>query len=155
MFQTLQAGLERSKVIPAGDGDPISMLGIEMIPKLTAEDTHGAFSLIEQHVAPFAGSPPHVCHREDKTVMVLEGQFEMLLGESIQQVGPGAIVYVPRGALHHFRNNGASAGRLMVAVSPGGHERFLRDLSDVMNGIAPDPMHIADVCRAHAIEMLI
>lgn len=155
MFQMLQGGLEAAKVLDAGAGESFSMLGIQVTPKVTAEDSGGAFSLIEQRVSPQAGSPAHICHNEDKTIYVVEGDFEVLVGDAPHVVGAGGVVYIPRGTLHNFRNVGMLPGTLLVAMTPGGHERFLRQLSEIINGGAPDPVHMADVCRASAVEMIV
>lgn len=155
MFQMLQGGLEAAKVLDAGAGESFAMLGIRFSPKVTAEDSGGAFSLIEQRVMPQAGSPAHICHNEDKSIYVAEGEFELLVGDAPHVVRAGGVVYIPRGTLHSFRNVGGYSGTLMVMMTPGGHEHFLRRISEVINSEAPDPVLMADICRASAVEMIV
>jgi quercetin dioxygenase-like cupin family protein len=155
MFQTLHGGPQAVKMLEAEGGERFAMLGIEITPKVTAADSNGAFSLIEQRVMPQAGSPPHICYGEDKTIYVVEGEFEVLAGDAPSRVAAGGMVYIPRGVIHNFRNVGPEPGMLLVAVTPGGHEGFLRRLSEIVNGSRPDPELLADVCRAHSVEMII
>lgn len=154
MFQSLHSSPLSAVVLEPASGDSFSMLGIQITPKVTAVDSNGAFSLIEQRVMPQAGSPAHICYGEDKTIYVVEGEFEVLVGDAPRLVSSGGVVYIPRGVIHNFRNVGQEPGMLLVALTPGGHEGFLRRISEIVNGSAPDPELLADVCRAHSVEMI-
>jgi quercetin dioxygenase-like cupin family protein len=115
--------------IPAGAGETVAMRGITMTFKQTAEHSFGLLSVIEQAVEPGAGSPLHQCSREDKIIYVLEGEFAIRLGDSTQAAGAGSMAIIPRGITHNFTNVGALPGRVLVILTPGGHEHFLRELS--------------------------
>lgn len=41
----------------------------------------------------------------------------------------GQAVYAPRGAVHTFRNTGATLGRMLVFVAPAGMEKYLEEIS--------------------------
>jgi len=47
---------------------------------------------------------PHRHDRHDLTVVMLEGWGAMRIGDEERRVGRGSILYVPRGAVHAFRN---------------------------------------------------
>jgi mannose-6-phosphate isomerase-like protein (cupin superfamily) len=48
--------------------------------------------------------PLHRHERHDLLVVILRGHGGMQLGDEVRSVGPGSILYVPRGARHAFRN---------------------------------------------------
>jgi mannose-6-phosphate isomerase-like protein (cupin superfamily) len=119
-----------------------------VVLKVTAEETGGAYSLFEEIVRPREGTPARIVHREDGCLYVVEGELEFLAGEEVLRVGPGALVYVPRGTVHGFTNVGEGEARVLNLVTPGGtHERFLEEIEDAA---APDP----EVAARYGIEIL-
>ena len=45
--------------------------------------------------------------------------------------GVGALIYVPKGTLHAFKNVGEGLGRLLNSQTPGGlHERFFEEVGE-------------------------
>ena len=113
-----------------GEGRAVRLAGLQLLTrKVSSEQTGGAYSLFEVAVAPGGGSQPHVQHREDECFYVLEGEFQFIVeGEAIE-VGPGSLVYVPKGNLHSFENVGATTGRMLINQTPGGlHERFVEEI---------------------------
>jgi len=53
------------------------------------KDTGGAFCLVEAILAPGNEPPPHVHSREDETFYVLEGEFDVYVGEEAFKVERG------------------------------------------------------------------
>jgi oxalate decarboxylase/phosphoglucose isomerase-like protein (cupin superfamily) len=45
------------------------------------------------------------------------------------KVGPGACVYIPADVYHSTLNTGSETMQLVIAYSPAGPERLLRDIS--------------------------
>jgi mannose-6-phosphate isomerase-like protein (cupin superfamily) len=105
--------------------------------KVGSEQTGGAYSLFEVAVSPGGGSQPHVQHREDECFYVLEGEFEFLIESARIVVGPGSLVYVPKGNLHAFNNEGEGVGRMLVSQTPGGvYEGFVEEAGEPATGEA-------------------
>ena len=78
---------------------------------------------------------------------MLEGEVEFLLGEDTIPAGAGSCVYVPRGALHTFKNVGASPSRVLVVLSPGGFEKFFLEAGEPAPEGASAPQGEPDVGR--------
>jgi len=58
-----------------------------------------------QHLVAIQGAEiPHRHDRHDLLVVMLRGHGRMRLGAEQRPVGEGSILYVPRGAVHAFRN---------------------------------------------------
>lgn len=95
---------------------------------IEAAATGGALGMIEIEVAPGNGPPPHVHSREDETFHVLEGELVLTVGGERQTLRAGETAFAPRGIPHGFRNDGRSAARVLVTLTPGGFERFFAEV---------------------------
>jgi quercetin dioxygenase-like cupin family protein len=61
------------RVVPAGEGRVLDVLGETVTCKVVGEETGGAYALLEIQSPPQCGPPMHVHRREDKGFYVLEG----------------------------------------------------------------------------------
>ena len=108
--------------------------------RVAAERTGWAYSLFEVEVGVGGAEGPHVQHREDECLYVLEGRFGLVVEGVTSQAGPGTHVYVPKGALHAYENVGGRTGRLLVVHTPGGsQESFLAAAGELADGLADGP----------------
>ena len=130
--------------------------------KVGGDQTGGAFSLFEVTVGPGGGEGPHVQHREDECLYVVEGRFGFVVeGEEIG-AGPGSLIYVPKGNLHAYRNAGGTTGRLLVSQTPGGaYEGFVGEVGEpVTEGSrlpaeeAPNPERLVAAGAEYGVEMV-
>jgi mannose-6-phosphate isomerase-like protein (cupin superfamily) len=112
-------GKEAAHVPPGGGAAPLWLLGELLTRKVPSRRTGGAYSLFEVITHPGAGPPPHVQHREDEAIYVLEGEYEFLVDGSTLRAWAGSLVYVPKGALHAHRNVGEVPGRMLTTHTPG------------------------------------
>jgi mannose-6-phosphate isomerase-like protein (cupin superfamily) len=141
----MSEGKSRSHSAPGG-GESVWVVGDLITLKLTSEDTGGAFSLFEGTIPP-GGGPPHVQHREDESFYVLEGEFEILVGEDTIPAGAGSCVHVPSGTLHMFKNVGTSSSRILGVLTPGRFEKFFLEAGELVTEGASAPEGEPDVGR--------
>ena len=121
--------------MPPGEGPSQWVLGELVTYKTTGEQTGGAYSLFEVETPPGSGPPPHVQHREDESLYVLEGVFEFVVEGRAIRADAGTLIYVPKGNLHAHKNVGEGGGRLLVTQTPGGlYERFFESLVPEADG---------------------
>jgi quercetin dioxygenase-like cupin family protein len=108
------------------DGGALPRLGVvgdTYTILLTGQDTAGRFTLIDMHVPPGGGPPPHR-HDFEETFTVLDGELELTFrGEHLIAVA-GETVNVPANAPHSFTNASAQPARLPCICSPPGQENF-------------------------------
>jgi mannose-6-phosphate isomerase-like protein (cupin superfamily) len=102
--------------------------GVTMAVRASAEATGGAFSVMEE-LPPLLDTPPHVHANEDEYFHAVEGEHVILVGAEEHRLGPGEGVFAPRGTPHAQRRISPGVGRILLVVSPGGLERFFRQLA--------------------------
>ena len=128
--------------------------------KAAAEETNGALSVMDTWLTPEANPPLHVHHAQDESFFVLEGEVEFFLGDAAPCVATGGdFVFGPRGVPHRFEVRTPEA-RMLVMTTPGGGERFFRELGEPATTPAlpvpqvPDVPKVVAVAAAHDIDIL-
>jgi quercetin dioxygenase-like cupin family protein len=131
-----------------GEGERLWIVGDTMTFKATAADTRGGLLLLENLTAPGGGPPPHVHTREDEFFYVLDGTFEIRIGDEAHTLSAGGFAFVPRGTVHNFRNVVDRESRILIGFTPGGIEGFFRESGRpaVDDGPAP-PLDDDEIAR--------
>lgn len=125
----------------------IHFLGNILTFRARYADTKGNFTVIEVYTAPNAGPPPHT-QTDQEAFLVLEGRYEIIVGDEVKHCGPGDFVHVPPGTMHSFRNIDENPSRLLLINFPGDlHEEFFMAVGEP---VAPGttaflPMGVPDV----------
>lgn len=115
----------------AGEGKSVHAFGSEVHFMLTSSDSEGELTLGISIVPPGGGPPPHRQIAEDELFIIIVGRYSILANDRWTEVGPGAVVYLPHGALHTFRNIGDTPSRHWVLTTPSGFETFYARCSEV------------------------
>jgi mannose-6-phosphate isomerase-like protein (cupin superfamily) len=112
----------------AGGGERLTFGEGTIIVRASGETTGGAFAVLEE-VPPLRDTPKHVHANEDEMFYVLEGEHIVECGEEEFRLGPGDLVFLPRGVPHAQRRVVPGEGRFLVLASPPGLEGFFRELA--------------------------
>jgi len=88
------------------------------------KDTYGAFCLLEATLASGNEPPPHVHSREDELFYVLEGEFDVYVGEEAFRVETGECIFLPKFKPHAFVIRSPRL-RMLTLFTPGGLEEAL------------------------------
>ena len=94
---------------------------------LTGEDTAGRLCLIDMHVPPGGGPPPHRRDFEE-TFAVLEGELEVTFRGAKSVVRAGQTIHVPANAPHQFHNVSDKPMRMLCTCAPAGQEKFFLEV---------------------------
>jgi quercetin dioxygenase-like cupin family protein len=97
--------------------------------KATAEETDGAFILVEDRMSLGKMTPLHTHPNQDETLIVLEGEILVYAEGREHRVGPRGIAVALRGAPHAFMVTSESA-LILTLQTPGSGEAFYRDASE-------------------------
>ena len=97
--------------------------------KATAEETDGAFTLLEDRLMQGKTTPLHTHPHLDETLIVLEGEILVYAEGTEHRVGPRGVAVAPRGAPHAFMVASETA-RILALQTPGSGEAFYRDATE-------------------------
>ncbi len=90
---------------------------------LSGKDTAGKYTLIDMHIPPGGGPPPHR-HDFEEMFTILEGEVELSFRGQNLVAKAGETVNVPANAPHSFRNASGGSVRLLCLCAPPGQEEF-------------------------------
>ena len=101
----------------------IGIVGDTYTVLLDGRDTAGRYCLIDMHVPPGGGPPPHR-HDFEETFTVLAGEVEVTFRGAKSVLRAGETAHVPANAPHQFQNRSDQPARLLCTCSPAGQEEF-------------------------------
>jgi quercetin dioxygenase-like cupin family protein len=101
----------------------IGIVGDTYTILLTGKDTGGRYCLIDMHIPPGGGPPPHR-HDFEESFTLLEGELEFIFRGKKSVCRAGETVNIPSNAPHQFQNKADQAARLLCICSPAGQEDF-------------------------------
>ena len=117
----------------------VGLVGDTYTILLRGEDTAGRYTLIDMHVPPGRGPPPHR-HDFEEMFHVLEGEIEVTFRGVPSVARTGDTVNVPANAPHAFRNASDLPARMLCMVSPSGLERYFAEFGQPLpSRTAPAP----------------
>ena len=90
-------------------------------------DTAGRYTLIDMHVPPGGGPPPHR-HDFEEMFTILDGEIELTFRGVSAVATAGETINVPANAPHVFRNVSERPVRLLCLCSPAGQEEFFKEV---------------------------
>jgi NADPH:quinone reductase-like Zn-dependent oxidoreductase/quercetin dioxygenase-like cupin family protein len=121
---------------------------------LSGRDTAGRYALIDMHVPPGGGPPPHR-HDFEEMFTVLEGEIEVTFRGETVPLRAGETVNVPANAPHAFRNVADAPARLLCMCTPAGQEEFFAEVGAPVAGRTTPPPALAPDARAALIARTI
>jgi quercetin dioxygenase-like cupin family protein len=121
--------LARVLVLARADSDVphIGLVGDTYSILLSGKDTTGRFCLIDMHIPPGGGPPPHR-HDFEESFILLEGEMETTFRGTKSVVKAGETINIPANAPHQFHNSSDKAVRLLCICSPAGQEEFFEQV---------------------------
>jgi quercetin dioxygenase-like cupin family protein len=128
----------------------ISLAGDTYTILLQGGDTAGRYTLIDMHVPPGGGPPPHR-HDFEEMFTVLDGEIDVTFRGETTTAPAGTTVNVPANAPHSFGNHSHGPARLLCMCTPAGQEEFFLEVGDPVADRTATPPHLSD--RAIAERM--
>jgi quercetin dioxygenase-like cupin family protein len=148
--------------IAATEGKTLQVLGDRVTIKLGGEETLGAYFLAEDEVPPQGGVPLH-SQTTQETFYILAGEFEFTWQASDDSppgsisIAPGAVVHIPAGISHAYRNRGTAPGRILFIIAPAGMtEQFFEEIGVPVTGEPappPGPEHVQRILRKYGVTV--
>lgn len=146
---------QSSSVTSPGQGKILHAFGEEVCFLLTGAETGGKLTMWQEIVPPGGGPPPHLHRNEDEWFVVQQGRFEFLFDGKWCEMPVDSVIYIPKEAVHTFRNVGEETGRLLVSTSPSGFEDFFARCAEVFASEGgPDMARIVKIAAENGIEFV-
>lgn len=101
----------------------IGLVGDTYTILLSGDDTDGRYCLIDMHIPPGGGPPPHR-HDFEESFTLLQGEIEATFRGEKSVVKAGETLHIPANAPHSFTNASQDAVRLLCLCAPAGQEEF-------------------------------
>ena len=139
-----------------GEGERLVFPGaIELTILVPGSVSDGAFAIFEDIVQPGVVPPRHIHRWQDEVFFVLAGNFDIEIAGQLSHATAGDVAYVPRGAVHAFKNVGSEPGRLRYTFTPAGDsEAMFRAFYDAaqIGELAPERM--AEIAKRYDQEFV-
>lgn len=123
--------LARALVFVQADGEMaqhVGLVGDTYTITVAGKDTNGRFCVIDMHVPPGGGPPPHR-HDFEETFILLEGEMQVTFRGKTSTVHAGDTIHVPSNAPHQFHNTASFQPVRMICIcSPAGNDEFFREI---------------------------
>jgi quercetin dioxygenase-like cupin family protein len=116
----------------------IGIVGDTYTILLTGNDTRDRFCLIDMHVPPGGGPPPHR-HDFEESFTMLVGEIEVTFRGLKSVLRAGETANIPANAPHQFQNRTGQPARLLCICSPAGQEEFFLALGVPVAGRTTPP----------------
>lgn len=123
----LQRGLAAARPDEDQSLPHIGIAGDTYTILLTGDDTDGRYCLIDMHIPPGGGPPPHR-HDFEESFIMLEGELEATFRGAKLTVRAGETINIPANAPHQFHNVSERPVRLLCLCAPSGQEEFFRQI---------------------------
>jgi quercetin dioxygenase-like cupin family protein len=128
-----------------GEGKELALVGEPLAFLVTGENTKHT-SMFEWTVPAGFSTGLHVHRVQEETFYVLEGECAWQIGDRQICARPGTYVFIPPGIPHNIRNATDKPAKLIMTVSPPGHEHYFEELAKLTaRGGPPDANAIAEL----------
>jgi mannose-6-phosphate isomerase-like protein (cupin superfamily) len=105
----------------------IGLVGDTYTITVAGKDTNGRFCVIDMHVPPGGGPPPHR-HDFEETFILLDGEMQVTFRGRKSVVRAGETINIPSNAPHQFHNASSQPVRMICICSPAGNDEFFLEV---------------------------
>ncbi len=117
----------------------IGLVGDTYTVLISGDDTDGRYCLIDMHIPPGGGPPPHR-HDFEESFTLLEGEIEATFRGEKMTVRAGETLNIPANAPHSFTNASKETASLLCLCVPAGQEEFFAEVGvSVATRTTPPP----------------
>ncbi len=136
-----------------GEGKAVTLAGQPLVFLVTKADSKHS-CMFEWTVAAGFSTGLHVHRVQEETFYVLEGECQWQIGDQKIRATPGAYVHIPPGTPHNIGNASDKPAKMIMTVSPPGHENYFEELAKLVAGGPLDASAIAELRSRYDTEQL-
>jgi mannose-6-phosphate isomerase-like protein (cupin superfamily) len=138
-------------ILRPGEGRSIDLGNFAMSLKASADDTDGAFSLLQADEPPGFGPPMHIHHAAAEAFYVLEGEYLIFVRDEEHRCPAGSFIFIPAGVPHGFRVGDVPSRKLNL-YAPAAMVGYFDELSAALARGAADA-ELAGIAERHGMEI--
>jgi len=131
----------------------VMLRGHPMVFLVTGRDTKHT-SMFDWTIPAGFATGLHVHRIQEETFYVLEGECEWHVGDEIIRARPGTFLFIPPGVSHNITNVSERQARVLMTVSPPGHEHYFEELAQLAASGAPDPKALSALRNRYDTDQL-
>ena len=131
----------------------VILRGHPMVFLVTGENTKHT-SMFDWTIPAGFATGRHVHRVQEETFYLLEGECEWHVGDRTIRATPGTYLFIPPGVPHNITNVSEKTARVLMTVSPPGHEHYFEELANIALHGAPDPTALADLRNRYDTDQL-
>ncbi|WFU04866.1 cupin domain-containing protein (plasmid) [Rhizobium sp. CB3171] len=122
----------------------VMLRGHPMVFLVTGEDTRHT-SMFDWTIPAGFATGRHIHRVQEETFYMLDGECLWHVGEKTIRATPGTYLFIPAGVPHNITNVSEKPARVLMTVSPPGHEHYFEELAKLAARGSPDPSALADL----------
>ncbi|RUU58849.1 cupin domain-containing protein [Mesorhizobium sp. M2C.T.Ca.TU.002.02.1.1] len=131
----------------------VMLRGHPLVFLVTGEDTKHT-SMFDWTIPPGFATGLHVHRMQEETFYVLEGECVWHVGEKTIHATPGTYLFIPPGVQHNITNVAEKPARVLMTVSPPGHEHYFEELARLAVHGSPDAEALADLRNRYDTDQI-
>lgn len=124
-----------------------------MSVKASAEQTGGAFTLLEAEEPAGFGPPMHIHHDAAEAFYVIAGEYIIFVRDEEFACPAGSFIFIPAGIPHGFRV-GSELSRKLNFYTPAAMVGYFDELSAALSGTDMDPDALSEIAERYAMEVI-
>ncbi len=140
-------------IVRQNEGETLNVLGVAVRFLCRAEDTSGAWSLMENVIPRNSGPPPHQ-HPWAEAYFITAGEVEFQIGARRELVRAGDFVYAPGGTVHAFHGVSESPARMLIFDAPAHAESFFKDVHREVSQMPRDLPKLPEIGARHGLHFM-
>ncbi|MGE0313362.1 MAG: cupin domain-containing protein [Lautropia sp.] len=128
-----------------GQAQGVVLGGSPMGFLVTGDDTRHT-SMFDWTIPAGFATGMHVHQVQEETFYLLDGECEWHVGGKLIRATRGTFVFIPPGVPHDITNVSGGTARVLMTVSPPGHERYFEALAELASrGARPDAALVGEL----------
>jgi len=136
------------------DNSGVSLGGQPMVFLVTGKDTKHT-SMFDWTIPPEFATGLHIHRVQEETFYMLDGECEWWVSDQLVRATPGTYLFIPPGVPHNITNVSARPARVLMTVSPPGHERYFEELAKLASADpAPNAKAVGDLRARYDTDQL-
>ncbi len=143
----------RAFVLRPGQGRDIDLGNFHMSLKASADDTGGAFTVLEAEEPPHFGPPMHIHHDAAEAFYVVSGEYVIFIGDEEHVCPAGSFIYIPAGVPHGFRV-GAVPSRKLNIYKPAAMVGYFDELAAAIARNEMDDETLGEIATRYGMEVI-